>query len=90
METKKVWLVIEKNVFNNINDSYTVAKKAHSIEEAMEYKTALTKLNDRDNQSYFLASDTDTILANVAKHHNKSVENGTYYDKHPEIDRPDF
>ena len=68
---------------------YTNAK-AHSIEEAMEYKTALTKLNDRDNQSYFLASDTDTILANVAKHHNKSVENGTYYDNHPEIDRPDF
>ena len=90
METKKVWLVIEKNVFNNFNDSYSVAKKAYSIEEAMGYKVALDNLNDRDNQSYFLASDSDTILANVAKHHNKSVEDGTYYDKHPEIERPDF
>jgi len=87
MKTKKVWLVIEKNVFSNFNDSYSVAKKAHSLDEAIEYKLALTKLNDRDNQSYFLASDVDTILANVTKHHNKSVENGTYYDNHPEIDK---
>ena len=74
METKKVWLVIEKNVFSNFNDSYSVAKKAYSLEEAMEYKTALTKLNDRDNQSYFLASDTETVMNKVVTAHNKSVE----------------
>ena len=90
METKKVWLVIEKTTYGSSPSSYTVAKHNVSIDEAMRYKVCLEKLNDRKTQTYFLASDTDTILANVAKHHNKSVENGTYYDKHPEIDRPDF
>ena len=89
METKKVWLVIEKNVYGE-SQSYTVAKHNISLEEAMRYKLCLEKLNDRKNQSYFLASDVDTVLGNVAEQHNKSVENGTYYEKHPEIDRPDF
>ena len=89
METKKVWLVIEKNVYGE-SQSYTVAKHNISLEEAMRYKLCLEKLNDRKNQSYFLASDVDTVLGNVAEQHNKSVENGTYYDNHPEIDRPDF
>ena len=88
METKKVWLVIEKNVFSNFNDSYSVAKKAYSLDEAIEYKTALTKLNDRDNQSYFLASDVDTMLENVARSHNESVANGSYYKNHPEVKKP--
>ena len=60
------------------------------MEEAVEFKTALEKLNEQKDVSYFLASDVDTVLNNVAEHHNKSVENGTYYDNHPEIDRPDF
>jgi len=32
-------------------------------------------------KSFIIASDIDTVLANVAEHHNKSVENGTYYNK---------
>jgi len=54
----------------------------------MRYKLCLEKLSDRDNQTYFLASDVDTVLENVAHHHNKSVENGSYYEKHPEIEKP--
>jgi hypothetical protein len=30
---------------------------------------------------YFLASDIDTVLSNVAEHHNKAVKNGTYDNK---------
>jgi len=86
-QSKKVWLVIEKNVYGD-SQTFTVSKHNVSIEEAMRYKLALEKLNDRKNQSYFLASDVDTVLENVAKHHNKSVENGSYYEKHPEIKRP--
>ena len=89
METKKVWLVIEKNTFGD-SQSFSVIKHHTSIEEAMRYKVCLEKLNDRKNQTYFLASDVDTVLGNVAKSHNKSVENGSYYEKHPEIERPDF
>ena len=44
----------------------------------------------REDSKLPLASDVDTVLNNVAEHHNKSVANGTYYDNHPEIDRPDF
>ena len=79
MENKKVWLVIEKNTYGD-TQSFSVIKHHTSIEEAMRYKVCLEKLNDRKNQTYFLASDTDTILNNVAKHHNKSVENGTHPD----------
>ena len=89
METKKVWLVIEKNVYGE-SQSYTVIKNADTVESAMKFKVHLEALNDRKNQTYFLASDVDTVLGNVAKHHNKSVENGTYYEKHPEINKPDF
>jgi hypothetical protein len=85
---KKVWLVIEKNVYGE-SQSFTVSKHNASLDEAIKYKLALEKLNDRDNQSYFLASDVDTVLGNVAEHHNKSVENGSYYEKHPEIKRPE-
>ena len=90
MPNKKVWLVIEKNNYGENNNSYSVIKNADTVEGAMKFKVHLEALNDRKNQTYFLASDVDTVLENVAKHHNKSVENGTYYDKHPEIDRPDF
>jgi len=89
MTIKKVWLVIEKNTYGE-SQSFSVIKTADTIEQAMTFKVYLEKLSDRENQTYFLASDVDTVLGNVAKHHNKSVENGTYYDKHPEIDRPDF
>ena len=84
---KKVWLVIEKNVYGE-SQSFTVSKHNASLDEAIKYKLALEKLNDKKNQSYFLASDVDTVLGNVAEQHNKSVQNGTYYDMHPEIKRP--
>ena len=84
---KKVWLVIEKNVYGE-SQSFTVSKHNVSLDEAIKYKLALEKLNDKENQSYFLASDVDTVLENVTYHHNKSVENGSYYEKHPEVKRP--
>tara|TARA_Y100001951_G_scaffold11699_1_gene7523 strand:+ start:169 stop:471 length:303 start_codon:yes stop_codon:yes gene_type:complete len=89
MSNNKVWLVIEKNVYGENSQSFTVIKSHKNIDEAMQYKLCLEKLNDREKQSYFLASDVDTVLENVAKHHNKSVENGTYYEKHPEIKLPE-
>ena len=89
-DTKTFWLVIEKYVYTNSTPSHSVKKTARSLEEAIEFKVALEKLNEQKDVSYFLASDINTVLANVAEHHNKSVENGTYYDNHPEIDRPDF
>ena len=86
-EKKKVWLVIEKNSYGE-SQSFSVVKQHTSIDEAVNYKLCLEKLNDRENQSYFLASDVDTILGNVAKSHNKSVENGSYYKQHPEVKKP--
>ena len=88
MPKTKVWLVIEKNVYGE-SQSFSVVKNHKNIDEAMRYKLCLEKLNDRDNQSYFLASDVDTVLENVAHHHNKSVENGSYYEKHPEVKLPE-
>ena len=87
MTNNKVWLVIEKNVYGE-SQSFSVVKNHKNIDEAMKYKLCLEKLSDRDNQSYFLASDVDNVLENVAYHHNKSVENGSYYEKHPEIEKP--
>ena len=89
MPGKKVWLVIEKNNYGENNNSYSISKTADTIEKAMTFKVYLEKLSDRENQSYFLASDIDTVLESVCKHHNESVENGTYYDKHPEIKKPE-
>ena len=88
MTTKKMWLVIEKNVYGENSQSFSISKTADTIEQAMTFKVYLEKLNDRKNQTYFLASDVDTVLEQVCKHHNKSVENGTYYDNHPEIKKP--
>ena len=84
----KVWLVIEKNTYGSSRSSYTVSKHSATLEEAVSYKLALEKLNDQKSQSYFLASDVDTVLENVAKYHNKSVENGSYYENHPEVKKP--
>ena len=80
-EQKSVWLVIEKYVYTNSSSTHSVKKQANSLREAMEFMVALEKLNEQKDVSYFLASDIDTVLANVAEHHNKSVENGTYYKK---------
>ena len=88
MSNNKVWLVIEKYVYTNSSASHSVKKTAYSVEEALEFKSALEKLNEQKDVSYFLASDVDTVMNNVISAHNKSVANGTYYDKHPEIKRP--
>jgi len=88
MSNNKVWLVIEKNVYGE-SQSFSVVKNHKNIDEAMRYKLCLEKLSDRDNQTYFLASDVDTVLENVAHHHNKSVENGSYYKNHPEVKLPE-
>jgi len=88
MSNNKVWLVIEKNTYGE-SQSFSVVKNHKNIDEAMKYKLCLEKLSDRDNQSYFLASDVDNVLENVAYHHNKSVENGSYYENHPEVEKPE-
>ena len=87
MSNNKVWLVIEKHTYGENNHGYRIEKTADTIEKAVGYKVHLDALNDSKNKSYFIASDVDTILKNVAEHHNKSVENGTYYEKHPEVEK---
>ncbi len=89
MSNNKVWLVIEKNVYGENSQSFSVIKFANTIEGAMKFKVHLEALNDRKNQTYFLASDVDTVLDRVVSSHNKSVANGSYYDKHPEIKKPE-
>ena len=93
-ENKMVWLVIEKfdahtSEARGRASSFTVAKKAYSLEDAVAFKSALDKLNDRDNQSYFIATEIESGFNEVVKLHNKSVEDGSYYEKHPEVKRPD-
>jgi len=87
MSNNKVWLVIEKNIYGE-NQSFSVIKNADTIESAMKFKVHLEALNDRKNQTYFLASDVDTVMDKVVSAHNKSVSNGTYYEKHPEVKKP--
>ena len=88
MSSNKVWLVIEKTNYGENNDSFLISKSADTIEQATKFKIHLDALNDRKNRTYFLASDISTVLENVAYHHNKSVENGTYYEKNPEVEKP--
>ena len=88
-QEKKVWLVIEKHSYGENNNSYSISKNADTIEKAMTLKAYLEKLNDRKDTTYFVASDMDTVMESVAYHHNKSVENGTYYENHPEVKRPE-
>jgi hypothetical protein len=86
-ENKMVWLVIEK--YGTTEHIFKVAKKAYSLADAVAFKSALDKLNDRDNQSYFIATEIESGFNEVVKLHNKSVEDGSYYESHPEIKRPD-
>jgi len=90
METKKVWFVIERTNYGENNNGYSISKTADTVEQATRYKVHLDALNDRKHRTYFLASDSETIMNTVVSNHNKSVENGSYYEKHPEIERPDF
>jgi len=86
---KKVWLVIEKSTYGENSYGYSITKTANTIEKAISYKVNLDALNDSKNKCYFIASDVETMLENVAEQHNKSVENGSYYKNHPEVKRPE-
>ena len=87
-EEKNVWLVIEKYGSDKYQ-TFTVAKKAYSLADAVGFKVALEKLNDRDNQSYFIATEIESGFNEVVKLHNQSVEDGSYYERHPEVKRPE-
>ena len=87
MSNNKVWLVIEKSTYGENSHGYSITKTADTIEKAVSYKVHLDALNDSKNKCYFIASDVDTVLENVAHHHNKSVEKGRYYEKHPEVEK---
>ena len=71
---KDVWLVIEKNtyVYTN-NETFTVAKKAYSLQNAVSFKVALEDLNDRDNQSYFIATEVENAIDYAIDVHNKKA-----------------
>ena len=88
MSNNRVWLVIEKTTYGEDNFGYSITKTANTIEKAVSYKVHLDALNDSKHKCYFIASDISSVLGSVAKHHNKSVENGTYYEKHPEVKKP--
>jgi hypothetical protein len=77
---KNVWLVIERTNYNHSSPTFSVAKKAFSLQDAIGFKVALEKLNDRDNESYFIATEIESGLNEVIKLHNKSVEDGSYYE----------
>ena len=77
---KNVWHVIEKCSYGTTAPTFSVAKNAFSLQDAVGFKVALEKLNDRDNQSYFIASEIESGLNEVIKLHNKSVEDGSYYE----------
>ena len=79
-EEKNVWLVIERCSYCSTSPTFSVAKKAFSLQDAVGFKVALEKLNDRDNQSYFIATEIESGLNEVIKLHNKSVEDGSYYE----------
>ena len=73
-KNKKSFLVIEKNTYFPKEETFRVSKSANSLDEAIGYKLALEKLNDRDNQFYFIATDMETANSTMIDHHNKSVE----------------
>ena len=86
--TNKKWLVIERTNYGENNDSFSISKIADTIEQATKFQIHLEALNDKKNRTYFLASDIDTIMNMVISLHNKSVEDGSYYENHPEIEKP--
>ena len=77
---QNVWLVIERCSYGTTNPTFSVAKTAFSLQDAVAFKVALEKLNDRDNQSYFISTEIESGLNEVIKLHNKSVEDGSYYE----------
>ena len=76
-EKKDVWLVIERTNYSHASPTFSVAKKAFSLQDAIGFKVALDKLNDRDDSSYFIATEIESGLNEVVKLHNKSIEDGS-------------
>ena len=74
MTDTKIWLVIEKNTYGQNNHSYSITKTANTVEQATTFKVHLDALNDKENRTYFIASDIDTVMNRVISLHNKSVE----------------
>ena len=87
-DNKMVWLVIEKTSYSAGNERFSVAKKAYSLADAVGFKDALNKLNDVTDHTYFIATEIESGFNEVVKLHNKSVEDGSYYERHPEVKRP--
>ena len=77
---KNVWLVIEKCSYGTASPTFSVVKTAPSLQDAIGFKAALEKLNDRDGQGYFIATEIESGFNEVVKLHNKSVEDGSYYE----------
>ena len=73
MTDTKIWLVIEKNTYGQNNHSYSITKTANTVEQATTFKVHLDALNDKENRTYFIASDISTIIDKVVYHHNKAV-----------------
>ena len=72
---KEVWLIIEKHDYSNISSSYRVAKVAYSLDDAVAFKVSLEQLNESSNESYFIATDSDTTMNTVISLHNQKVAN---------------
>ena len=72
---KEVWLIIEKHDYSNVSSSYRVAKVAYSLDDAVAFKVSLEQLNESSNESYFIATDSDTTMNTVISLHNQKVAN---------------
>ena len=81
--------MIEKTTYSTGNERFSVAKKAYGLADAVDFKVALDKLSDDVDQTYFIATAIESGFNEVVKLHNKSVEDGSYYERHPEIKRPE-
>ena len=88
-ENKMVWFVIEITNYSTGRQSFRIAKHAYSLTKAVAFKEYLEKLCEDKDQSYFIATEIKSGFNEVVKLHNKSVEDGSYYESHPEIKRPD-
>ena len=73
-QKKDVWLVIEQIDYSN-SQSFNVAKKAYSLDEAVAFKVSLDQLNERKDKSYFIATKAETAMDTVITLHNQKVAN---------------
>jgi len=72
---KEVWLIIENHDYSNVSSSYRVAKVAYSLDDAVAFKVSIEQLNESSNESYFIATDSDTTMNTVISLHNQKVAN---------------